>query len=181
MFRKILIFAILAPAIIGCAISSNPREGGLFGGIAGLSSGAYEMRVQQREDELNRKQNTTQDLEQKSRKLESDSQEWERELSTEQQRLAEMEENLSTLQSDVNQLEAKSDKQKSEIAVLKRKIKDVKKKLKSQQAALDELNRAGGSATDPDRYRILEQERNRLEDEYKKLSNYSKALNDAAK
>ncbi|MGB5158071.1 MAG: hypothetical protein WBN77_11640 [Desulfobacterales bacterium] len=180
MLWRLIITILVAIALPSCATSNDPRQGGFFGGIAGLSSGTYDARVQQRQEELNRQRNTNQDLKEESRTLESKAQERESELNTERQRLAEMEENLSTLQANVDRLKAKSDKQKSEIASLKRKIKDARKRLKSQQAALDELDRAGGSAADPDRYKVLVKERNRLADEFKKLLEYSKALSNAA-
>ena len=90
-----------------------------------------------------------------------------------------MEGDLASLESDVNRLNARSDKQKAELTKLKERIKEQRKRVKRQQAALNELSRNGGSS-DPDRYRVLEQERNRLADEYKKLLEYSQALSNAA-
>jgi chromosome segregation ATPase len=181
MYRELMLCIILSAAITGCATSNDPRKGGFFGGVAGLNSGAYDARVQQRQDELNRQRNVSEELKQESRSLDSEAQQKESELAAERQRLNEMEKNLSSLQADVDRLKAKSDKQKGEISKLKKKIKDARQKLSAQQTALDELDRAGGAASDPDRYRVLEQERNSLAELYKKLLEYSKALSNAAK
>jgi septal ring factor EnvC (AmiA/AmiB activator) len=177
MYRKLVFCFSLLVVITGCATTSDPRQGGLFGGIAGLSSGAYEERLKQRENDLAQQQSTHQDLTQESIRLKGDTQKLESELAS----LTEMDEKLSDLQKEIDQLQAKSDKQKDEIATLKKNIEKVRKKIKYQQGALEELDHIGGKATDPDRYKILKEERNRLADEYNKLINFSKALHDAAK
>ncbi len=174
MCRKLMISIVLTAVLTACAVSNDPRQGGLFGGLHGLSSGAYDARVRDRQDELNRQQTYNQELKEQSETLESEVQLRDYQLTLEQQRVARLERDLSILESDVNQLKAKSDKQKTEIAALQRKIKDQKQKLKTQQSALTELDRAGGSAADPERYRVLVQERDNLTVEYKNLLEYSK-------
>jgi peptidoglycan hydrolase CwlO-like protein len=90
-----------------------------------------------------------------------------------------MESELSSLESNINRLNAKSDKQKTEIVALQRRIKDQKRKLKIQQSAIAELDSAGGSAAYPERYRVLEQERDKLTEEYTKLLAHSQAVSNA--
>jgi peptidoglycan hydrolase CwlO-like protein len=177
MYEKLLFCVFLIAIITGCATTSDPRQGGFFGGIAGLSSGAYKERLKQRENDLAQQESTHQDLTQESVKLKSETQKLEGELA----KLTEMDKNLSNLQEEIDQLEAKSDKQKNDIATLKKNIEKVRKKIKSQQGALEELDHVGGSATNPESERILKKERDRLADEYNKLINFSKALHDAAK
>ncbi len=179
MCRNFVMTILLAAVFTACAVSDDPRQGGFFGGLHGLSSGAYDSRIRDRQDELNRQQAVNQELKEESETLESEAQLRDYELTLEQQRVTKMERDLSDLESDVNQLKAKSDKQKTEIAALQRKIKDQKQKLKTQQSALAELDRAGGSAADPERYRVLTQERDNLTVEYKKLVEYSKNLSNA--
>ena len=179
MWRKLAITIVLAAVLTACAVSNDPRQGGLFGGLHGLNSGAYDARVRDRQDELNRQQAVNQDLKEQSEALESEAQLRDYELTLEQQRVAKMERDLSNLESDVNLLKVKSDKQKSEIVALQRKIKDQKQKLKTQQSALAELDRAGGSAADPERYRVLIQERDYLTMEYKNMLEYLKDFSNA--
>lgn len=177
MNHNFLLYSFFLALIIGCATTNDPRQGGFFGGIAGLSSGAYEERLKQREYDLAQQQSINQDLNQESARLKRKSKKLKSELAS----LTEMDKNLSKLQMDIDRLKAKSDKQKGEISTLTQKIKNVRQKIKAQQAALEELERIGGSTSYPDRYRILNQERDRLEDEYNKLINYSKALHNAAR
>jgi chromosome segregation ATPase len=179
MCRKFMITIVVAVLLTACAVSNDPRQGGLFGGLHGLSSGAYDDRIRDRQDELNRQQDVNQELKEQSETLENEAQLRDYELTLEQQRVVRMERDLSNLESEVNKLKAKSDKQKTEIAALQRRIKDQKQKLKTQQSALVELDRAGGSAADPERYRVLMQERDYLSVEYKKLIEYSENLSNA--
>lgn len=181
MLTKIIITIALIATLTGCAVSNDPRQGGFLGGLHGLSSGAYDKRVQQSKEELNHQQTINIDLKKESIKQVEISREWEIKLASEQQRLDGMKKSLSALETDVNRLKAKSAKQKSEVYALKSKIKDQVRRLKSQQIALNELDRAGKSATATEQYRILEQERNRLAEEYSRLMEYSKTLSDASK
>jgi len=169
MYKKLVIAIVLSAALTACAVSNDPRQGGLLGGLHGLNSGAYDARVRERQDELNRQQSFNQGLKEQSKTLESEAQLRDYELTLEQQRVAKMESDLSSLESDVNRLKAKSEKQKTYIADLQREIKDQKKKLKTQQSALAELDRAGGSAADPERYRVLLQEQVHLKEVSEKL------------
>jgi chromosome segregation ATPase len=170
---KLAICIILTATITGCATSSDPRKGGLFGGLNGISSGAYDSRIQQRKVDLRRQEIINQDLKEKSETLGNEANAWEAKLTSEQQRLDDLDENLISLESDVNNLIARTAKQKTEIAKFKLKIEDQRRRIKSRKSAL--------KTADPDRYRVLQQERNRLADEYKKLQEYFIALSNAAK
>lgn len=181
MLAKLMIKIVLIVALSGCAVSNDPRQGGFLGGLHGLTSGTYDKRLQQSREELNHQQTINTGLKEESVKQEKVSQEWEIKLASEQQRLDEMKKSLSSLETDVNRLKAKSAKQKSEVNVLKNKIKDQVRRLKSQQTALNELDRTGENATATEQYRILEQERNRLAEEYSRLMEHTKALSDASK
>lgn len=181
MSGRLAIILALSFTLTACAVSNNPREGGLFGGLHGLSTGAYDTRVQQRQEELSSQQRLNQGLKEQSQTLQSSAQTRDLALASEQEHVAKMETDLSSLESDIKLLNAKSDKQKSEIATLNRKIEDHRLRLKSQQYALAELGRAGGSAADPGRYQMLKRERDRLAEEYRRLLKYLQALSDASR
>ncbi len=181
MCRWFVITLLLSITLTACAVSNDPRKGGLFGGLHGLSTGAYDSRIHQRQEELSGQQRLNQDLNEQSQTLQSTAQDRDLALASEQEHMAKMEADLSSLESDIKQLNAKSDKQKSEIAILNRKIEDHRLRLKSQQYALAELDRAGGSAADPGRYQMLKRERDRLAEEYRRLVKYLQALSDASR
>ena len=65
------------------------------------------------------------------------------------------------------------------MAALRRRIKDLRRRLNSQQSALDQLGQ-GQSENLPERYRLLQQERDSLADEYQNLLDYFKSLSEAA-
>lgn len=50
MIKKTFIISSLL--LLGACVSDDPRQGGLIGGIAGLSSGTYDARVAQRQQSL---------------------------------------------------------------------------------------------------------------------------------
>jgi len=180
MFRNLFV-VILSSAALAACVSNDPRKGGFFGGLSGINSGAYDSRIQQRGEELNRQENINQSLTDQSKALDKEAKAWEAEAASEHERLDEMDDNLANLESDVNELKAQSVQQKADIVALQRRIATQKQKMKSQQGALKALEKAGGRSADPERYRVLQQERNRLADEYKKLLKYSQALSDATK
>lgn len=161
----------------GCATNDNPREGGFFGGIAGLSSGAYEERLKQREQYLAQQRDIGQNLQQDSRALKHDRQKLEQEFA----RLAAIDKGLSKLQAAINQLKNKSDKQKEEISALNHKVVELRKKIRFQQTAREELQRMGGSTKDSVSIKILEKERDQLALEYTKLMKYNKAQQNVSK
>lgn len=181
MFRRLAIALVLTTTLTACAVSSDPRQGGLLGGLHGLKTGAYDTRVQQRQAELDRQQSLNQGLKQQSETLEREVRAQDLVLVSEQQNLSKMENDLSNMESDLNRLNAKSDQQKSDIAAQNRKIEDYRRRLKSQQSALMKLDRAGGSTAYPSRYQTLMQERDRLAAEYRSLLKYNQALSNAAR
>ena len=181
MFGKLVIALILTTALIACSVSSDPRQGGLLGGLRGLSTGTYDARVQQRQAELDHQQDISQELKEQADNLENEAKAKDIALASEQQILSEIENDLSNLKSDLNRLNSESEQQKSDIAAQNRKIEDFRRRLKSQQSALMKLDRAGGSAADPDRYKILMRERDKLAAEYKSLLKYYQALSNAAR
>jgi capsule polysaccharide export protein KpsE/RkpR len=172
---------VVVTALAGCATSDNPREGGLFGGITGVNSGAYDARIRQRQNELGQIQYVQQGLRQKSVALEDEAKQQASELAKEQRRMADMEKNLAALQTNLGKLKAKSVQQEKEITSLQLKIENTRQQLKSEQLALDKLDWNGGKIADPDRYRLMEKERDRLATEYQALTEYSKALLDATR
>ena len=180
MYWKLLVIIASAATLSSC-VSNDPRKGGFFGGLQGLNSGAYDARIDQRNEELGQQENLNQGLKDKSSTLQGKARTREAKLAAEQELLDDMDENLNSLESDIENLNAKSAKQETEIASLKVKIADQRRKFNTQQKALKEFEQSGASTADPERYRILQQERNRLADEYSKLLKYFQALANATK
>jgi chromosome segregation ATPase len=181
MLKTIIGAMAVVFCISGCSVSTNPREGGLIGGLYGLSSGAYDARLQQRRNELARQQKASSELKRESSALNEEYQLQDRQLAAEQQRVAKLEKDLSRLQARVAELKAKTSKQKTEAANLRQRVIKLRRQLLSQQAQISNLDREGGVAAHPERYRLLKKERDRLATEYRRLVAYSQALSEAAR
>jgi len=179
MLQRLVIILFIVISYAACAISTDPRQGGLLGGLQGIRTGAYDERIRQRQEELTQKRNINQELKEQSKELDRDVRARELVLASEKKRLTEMEKELLNLQSSINRLNAESKKQKSEITAINCKIARYRQRLKSQQSALDALNKTGEHNVDPRRYQILKQERERLNEEYRRLLKYSQALSNA--
>jgi len=166
--------------VAGCGpVSDNPREGGLAGYWHGTSSGAYEQRQQQRKELLNQEQQANQQLNQRSLALKQERELQDRKLIQEQKQVTSLEKKLNTLKANLGRLKLQSAQQKEEAAALVQQIEQTKLRLDQQKAAIAELDSKGGSSADPDRARVLELERDRLADEYRKLNTYYQALSNA--
>lgn len=160
-------------------VSDDPRQGGLAGYWHGTSSGKYEERQQQRRQQLEQEQQTNQQLHHQSLALKSEQELQDRKLAQEQKQVVSLKKKLGALKANVSKLRLQSEQQKKEAASLLEQIQQTNQRLEQQKAAIAELDSKGGSGADPDQARILELERDRLADEYRKLNKYYQALSNA--
>ncbi len=109
----------------GCAVSDDPGEGGFIGGVYGLSSGAYDKRIEEREQNLEtlrqiRTESATEQVELQTEKQDLDSQ------------LAELQIASTQLEQDIRQLSAQIDTMQARTTRARQK----KQQLTHQQQAL---------------------------------------------
>jgi len=176
--RLVIPFSIILMA--GCGpVSDDPREGGLRGYWHGTSSGAYERRQQQRRDQLEQERQTSQQLNQRALALEEERELQNQTLRKEQRYVRGLEKKLSDLKTKVHTLRLTSDQQKREAADLLARIDATKQRLDEQDKAIAALDGQSRGSLDPDRARVLELERDRLAEEYRKLTSYYQALSNA--
>lgn len=97
---KGLIGSVLALSLTACKTTDDPREGGFIGGVQGLSSGAYERRIEEREERLERLRQLSEELDAQRMALEHQHQQSLSDFEREQARLA-------TLSRDTEELERK--------------------------------------------------------------------------
>lgn len=180
MNTKILWTGFLLVLAAGCGpVSDDPRQGGLGGYWHGTSSGKYEERQQQRRQQLEQEQQTSQQLSHQSLALKRERELQDQKLAQEQKQVVSLEKKLSSLKANVSKLRLQSEQQKQEAASLLEQIQQINQQIEKQKGAIAELDRKGGSGADPDQARILELERDRLADEYRKLNKYYQALSNA--
>lgn len=142
-----------------CQTTDDPREGGFVGGVGGLSSGAYEQRIQEREESLNRLEGIQDELEIQRAELENSQQQSLSTYQMEQQRVADLSSDTRTLAARLKTLNTRHEEQE-----LSRK--DLISRLEDLQGDIDYL-----ATKDEANLRVedLEKERGSLEEEYRLL------------
>lgn len=172
---------ILSVALLtGCATTDDPREGGFFGGVQGISSGAYERRAQEREENLAKMRAMQKELETETASL--DAQKHQRQVVLEREKSK-----LATLNKDVKALDARLAKLSKEqgasdkrVADLQHRLSLLKGQLSDQQTSLDALEGGGAGGADAlegagtgalsdTRRQQLEAQRLELQKEYESL------------
>ncbi|MGM0645302.1 MAG: hypothetical protein ACQESV_02725 [Thermodesulfobacteriota bacterium] len=177
VFLYLVGVAGLGIGLSGCASSSDPGEGGFFGGVRGLQSGAYEERVQDREARLERLRAMQEDLDAKQTKLEKEKAGLEEEVALERQRLASLQHNVAGLEQELNTYQADDAQKKQQIQELQSRVTDLKSQMQAQTSALDALEGSGTGNADQDlRRRQLEEQRRALQEEFELLMDLSLEL-----
>jgi chromosome segregation ATPase len=181
---------LAAPAVVvllsACATTDDPRDGGFISGVQGLSSGAYEQRVREREDNLEKLRAMQQDLEQEGAALEADKRAREQVLARERQKLAQLDSDVRSLEDRLAELGEAGDAGDARVLDLQRRLDGLKGRLNAQARSIDVLEGGGGSANDLEgtgqgdlsdvRRRQLETQRAALQDEYEELLNLTLML-----
>lgn len=186
MKRRILAAPVLVPVLVagllgGCANApTDPREGGLFGGIAGLQSGAYEERVRTREEGLERLRAVQQALETEGTELDTRQQTLAQQVAAERTRLTRMDREVADLSDTVDGLEARHGSADQRVQELQTRLTALQGNMQRQQSSLDALEGVGpGGGSDPGtelRRQQLEEQRRALQREYELLLDFSLQL-----
>ncbi len=165
--------AALPLLLAACATSDDPREGGFFGGVGGLSSGRYEERVQSRQSSLDSVRTARAGLQAEQSGLESQKTASQRRLQAERKKFATLESETRDLSAKVGALKAEDAQRQAQIADLKQRIADLESRIQaaSRSQGADALEGSGAPAGDQDvRRQQLEAQRRQLEQEYRMLT-----------
>lgn len=160
----------------GCASSPDPREGGFFGGIHGLSSGKYEQRVKEREQRLERMRALQEEMRAEGGELELQKAELEQALRNEQQALTDLDLDIRAMEDELAALSVNDTRQTNQIEEIRRRLQTLKSESKAYKIALDDLE--GTHGHDEDRLRLLQltEQRDALRREYDLLLDLSLKL-----
>jgi len=159
--------ALVVSLLSGCASSDDPREGGLFGGIEGLSSGSYDERVREREERLAALRDTQSELVEDRETLDRSRAEAERELAMESERLSALQEDVARLRAELGRLSSEQEEQDVRVSELQARLDALQAGMDRQQSALDALEGRGVSDSELDRRRReLLAQREALREEY---------------
>lgn len=141
MTRSVSIPAVvllLVLGISGCATNPDPAKGGFIDGLAGLSSGTYQARVDQRQQNLDQMRQASTQLEAQNRDLQ---QNLASSKATEQSYRAQ----LAQLQGDLTGLESQLRKAKAQSQAKAAQKKDIERKLADLKAKTQTMQIQGGS------------------------------------
>ena len=169
--RTTTMAAIGIAVLSGCAtVSDDPREGGLLGGLSGISSGAYDARVSEREDRLKRLREMQADLDAEKGQLEAQRSAAQRQLQVEQARLQRLDAEVVALQSKVDGLAGAQGQDRQRVNALQSRLDALKGGMSQQRSALDALEGdASGDGQADLRRKQLEAQRRALQREYELL------------
>ena len=145
-------------SLAGCTASTDPREGGLAGGLSGLG-GAYDQRIQERSDSVRRLHEIQGELEAEQRDLSA-------ERNYQQDRLYRLQQDLQGLSREITQLEQRVSRKRSQLASERAKQQHLRTDLADLQRRIDRLDQQAGSGADMAQ---LEAERDALSEEYRAL------------
>lgn len=166
--RVVIMMISLTGMLGGCAGGDqDPRSGGLFGGISGLSSGSYDNRLKDREARLEQLRAT-------QRQLDAEQGQLKEQKSAAYAKVAKDQAQVNAMQSEIKQLEKKSKalaarqgKDQQRVAALDKRVKALKSKMGKQSSNLDALEGSGLGDADVDlRRKQLETQRDALAHEY---------------
>ncbi len=170
MIVRIILVISLILMLTGCAASTDPHQGGLFGGIRGLSTGEYDRRIQERQAHLAHLQQVQRELQQQTASLEAEKKRLSKELEGERKRLASLNRDVARLEKKINSLKRREKVSASKLKDLKARVAALKKEIRSLDTDIDALEGSGLGDTDIDlKRKQLEAQRKALEKEYKTL------------
>lgn len=154
---KTLAWMLATLLLTACKTTDDPREGGFFGGVQGLSTGAYEKRIQEREARLQRLKQLQGDLEAERVELEKQQQNSRSAYAQERQRLSELSQETRSLEQKL--LSLRTTEQEQESLRL-----DLLEQLSQLKQNIDQTANSSDSRAD-----TLSSERDALEEEYRLL------------
>lgn len=169
--RNIAMAGIGTAILSACAtVSDDPREGGLLGGLSGISSGTYEARVSEREDRLKRLREMQADLDAEKGQLEAQQSAMHRQLQVDRARLQRLDTDIVALQKKVDGLVDAQGQDRQRVNELQSRLDALKSGMSQQRSALDALEGdASGDGQADLRRKQLEAQRSALQHEYELL------------
>ncbi len=170
MIKRMLLSISILLLLAGCAASTDPHQGGLFGGIRGLSTGEYDRRIQERQAHLAHLQQVQRQLQQQTSGLEAEKKRLTGELENERKRLSSLNRDVARLEKRINALNRNKNVSESRLRDMRARIAALKREIRSLDTDIDALEGSGLGDTDTDlKRRQLEAQRKALEKEYKAL------------
>jgi chromosome segregation ATPase len=167
----IILMMLFAGVLGGCASGDlDPRTGGLFGGISGISSGTYENRVKEKEARLEQLRATQSQLNIEKGQLSQQQSAAYAQLGKDQAQVSAMQSEIVKLEKSSKALATQQGTDQQRVTELQKRITGLKGNMKKQASALDALEGSGLGDADVDlRRKQLEKQRDDMAREYELL------------
>lgn len=175
---SVWLIALMTLWLSGCAsVSTDPREGGLAGGIKGLSTGAYDARINERENRLAILRQVQGELETERDDLVTTKAQRQRQVATDRTRVRRMNRDIAALNQRVNRLSTSANRNDQRVQTLRTRAPQIQRQSARLQSDLDALEGSGLGDSEADLRRAqLEQQRASLQSEYDLLNQMSLEL-----
>jgi chromosome segregation ATPase len=122
----------------GCCstVSTNPREGGLMGGICGHTTGSYDNRIREREERLSAERDANQKLKEETADLDRKKLRLEREEKDTQEKIESLNQKILELEKYSESLKNTQGQEQGKVKALIRALDDLKLEYKKLQLDL---------------------------------------------
>lgn len=120
--RQAFVIAGIGALLSACQTTSDPTQGGLFGGIGGLASGSYDQRVQDRQQNLENEQDNNVALAREKQRVDQQG-------SATRAKLTRLEEEYATLSGDIKAMEKQLASAKDQNSDLKSRLDQLQKQV----------------------------------------------------
>ena len=177
MIRLLTFFLLSLLFLVGCASSTDPHEGGFFGGVQGLSSGEYDKRIEERQNRLDRMRQDKEALDRENKQLTKQDEVLQAKVDKEKHRLNKLNKDTNQLRKRIAELEKEGNVTQKEIDRLNKRMKALQHGIDSTNRSLDALEGDNGTPEAIEQRRArLEKQRSTLEKEYQLLLDLSLQL-----
>ena len=112
----------MAASLSACQTTTDPTQGGLLGGISGLTSGAYDQRVQERKQNLENEEDANLALARAAKRLDQQKAATRTKLSRVERDYASLSSELHTLQDKLSSAEGQNSDLKGRLDALQKQI-----------------------------------------------------------
>jgi hypothetical protein len=136
-----LIFFLFSLLLI-CGCTSDPAKGGFFDGLYGLSSGKYEERQKEKQDELNRIEENTVELDEENVALKKKHQELEQLRQNYTADLRKLEKDLDQMEIELTRVHVLGESGLNQKRILEQKLADLKRKVEHEKKFASNSNEA---------------------------------------
>ena len=149
---------LLTLIVSGCATNPDPGKGGFIDGVVGMSSGGYQGRIDERQQNLSAVQSANARMEEQNRALKRD-------LAATKEEEKAYRDQLTRLQSDMKALESQLRKAKVQTQSDLARKKELEQNLASLNAKIEQMDKGSGARREAE----MQDELNKLRAEKEKL------------